>query len=277
MKNVKYLILPDVHGRDFWMKPVEETLLSSGKIVFLGDYLDPYPYEWEYTSKPDGGVVTPGEAKEYCRSVALDRFKQILEIKKQNPERVTLLLGNHDCGYAVGDDICSDRMDRTRRSEIDRIFQEERNLFQLAEECICGDRKIIFSHAGILKGWADLVWGPDVVADQKFNVVDRLNNAWFTEDYRVLDSLAHYDGFRGYLGYKYGSPVWSDIRSWEKTTPEETFGFNIAGHTQVKEPLLLDTIAGLDCHRAFFLDEEGKIHDYGTGEEVKPYYISKTD
>lgn len=25
-KDIKYLIIPDVHGRDFWIHPVEETL-----------------------------------------------------------------------------------------------------------------------------------------------------------------------------------------------------------------------------------------------------------
>jgi len=35
------LIVPDVHGRNFW-KPVLEY---TGEVIFLGDYTDPYPYE----------------------------------------------------------------------------------------------------------------------------------------------------------------------------------------------------------------------------------------
>lgn len=38
------VIIPDVHGRDFWMKPVQENL-GKEHILFLGDYLDPYPDE----------------------------------------------------------------------------------------------------------------------------------------------------------------------------------------------------------------------------------------
>ena len=41
--NKKILIIPDVHGRTFW-----ESALKSGdyeKIVFLGDYTDPYEME----------------------------------------------------------------------------------------------------------------------------------------------------------------------------------------------------------------------------------------
>lgn len=26
MKDIKYLIVPDVHGREFWKEPVKETL-----------------------------------------------------------------------------------------------------------------------------------------------------------------------------------------------------------------------------------------------------------
>ena len=39
----KILIIPDVHGRDFWKEPVKQELKNNEtSIVFLGDYLDPY-------------------------------------------------------------------------------------------------------------------------------------------------------------------------------------------------------------------------------------------
>ena len=81
-KDIKYLIVPDVHGRDFWMTPVEETLkLHDSHVVFLGDYLDPYPQEWE------SDTVSGRDALRLCRSVALDRFKQILDLKRKYPGR----------------------------------------------------------------------------------------------------------------------------------------------------------------------------------------------
>ena len=46
---VKYLIVPDVHCREFWKTPVKNILENTdGKVIFLGDYLDGYPDEWEY-------------------------------------------------------------------------------------------------------------------------------------------------------------------------------------------------------------------------------------
>lgn len=35
------IIIPDIHGQDFWKKPLQEHL-GKEHILFLGDYLDPY-------------------------------------------------------------------------------------------------------------------------------------------------------------------------------------------------------------------------------------------
>lgn len=257
--NIKYLILPDIHGRDFWRKPVEETLKDTdAHIIFLGDLHDPYPNEFNYD-------------EDYLQ-ISVDRFKEILDLKKQYPDRITLLIGNHDCGYAIGDDICSSRMDRWHRKELEKLFQENKESFQLAYECDIAGRHFVFSHAGILKGWVNRVWGEEAEAPS-FNVVNELNNAWRTDHYGILDALGDYDSWRGWGGYQYGSPVWSDIRSWVKVTPEETFGFNIVGHTQLQSPIVLGQIADLDCRKAFYLDDQGVLRDYESDEECKPTEI----
>ena len=264
MSDIKYLIIPDVHGREFWKEPVKKVLEdTNAHIVFLGDYTDGYPNEWEHNFDYQQHTV--------------DNFKEILDIKRQNPERVTLLIGNHDCGYAISDSICSSRMDHRHRRELEDLFQDNRELFQIAEECDIAGRHFVFSHAGILKGWANLVWGEEEVADPMFNVVDRLNNAWLTQHYGILDTLGNYDGYRGYGGYLYGSPVWSDIRSWVRVTPEETYGFNIVGHTQLQRQLVLDQIADLDCRKAFYIDDQGVLRSYDTDEECIKEIIPTDD
>ncbi len=262
-KKIKYLIIPDVHGRWFWKEPVEQVLAETdAHIIFLGDYLDPYPYEWA-----DG---------DNYKLISIDRFYGIIELKKKYPKRITLLLGNHDCGYCIGDDICSCRMDHANRREIEKIFSDNRDLFQIAEETDINGNHFVFSHAGILKGWVELVWGKEDMERETFNVVDELNNAWLTDHYGILDSLGNYDSYRGYLGFKYGSPVWSDIRSWAKVATEDTYGFNIVGHTQCDEnPVIFETIADLDCRKAFYLDDEGNIRDYETDEIQNPTKIGE--
>ena len=44
MKYSKILIIPDVHGRTFWHY-AKDHVDEYDKIIFLGDYLDPYRYE----------------------------------------------------------------------------------------------------------------------------------------------------------------------------------------------------------------------------------------
>ena len=72
----KILIVPDVHGRSFWHK-AEELVNDVDKIVFLGDYLDPYEHE---------GITF---------DMALEEFKKILEFKDKYNDKVILLIGNH--------------------------------------------------------------------------------------------------------------------------------------------------------------------------------------
>ena len=140
----KILIIPDVHGRDFWKEPVKKVLEDiNAHIIFLGDYTDGYPTEWE----PNFDY----------RQHTVDNFKEIIELKRQNPDRITLLVGNHDCGYAIGDTNSSSRMDRSHRSELEELCKENRELFQIAEEHDIAGRHFSFSHAGILKGWVKSV------------------------------------------------------------------------------------------------------------------------
>ena len=41
----RILVIPDVHGRLFWKAPMKKYLDAVDRVVFLGDYLDPYEGE----------------------------------------------------------------------------------------------------------------------------------------------------------------------------------------------------------------------------------------
>ena len=49
----KILIVPDIHGRDFWRVIKKYDLYYIDKIIFLGDYLDPYPQEYPDLNKEE--------------------------------------------------------------------------------------------------------------------------------------------------------------------------------------------------------------------------------
>ena len=246
---VKYLIVPDVHCHELWKTPVKNILENTdGKVIFLGDYLDGYPDEWEY------GVDY--EVK------GVQNLREIIKTKKDYPERVILLQGNHDSTYTIGESVCCCRTDYLHKSEITKIFEDNWGDFKIAHEDIINNKHFIFSHAGLLKGYFKEQF-PNINFE-KINPVEFLNNAWLVKDYSVLYALGVYDYYRGYGGVKYASPVWSDVRSWIDLKEEDSFGFNVVGHTRVMRPIMLETIACLDCQQCFYIDENGDIFTYGT-------------
>ena len=74
---MKILVLGDIHGRSFWKDAVEKHFDECDRIIFLGDYLDEYPDE----------CITRNQSKE--------NFKEIIDLKKKNKDKVVLTLGNH--------------------------------------------------------------------------------------------------------------------------------------------------------------------------------------
>lgn len=272
-KNIHTLIIPDVHGRVFWKKPVEEVLEGSdAKIIFLGDYLDPYLYEFgigdSFFSSPDKWAEIADQTHKVQDRV-IDNFKSIIELKKKYPDRITLLIGNHDCGYAVSRDICDCRTDRWNFPKIEILFKENWKEFRLAKSITIGGKEIFFSHAGIHKEFAEDYFRPHVNKD---NVIDFFNNAWETDDYRVLGGLGCCSFIRGGWG-DYGSIVWADVHEWSKNPEllpedrrmEEYDVFQIFGHSQQeKDPVIGKNFACLDCREAFYLDTDGNIRHYDT-------------
>lgn len=245
---MRYLIIPDVHGRDFWREPVATGLKDKNThIVFLGDYLDPYPDEFEH------GV-------DY-QEIAFECFKDILKLKKDNPDKITLLLGNHDLEYAIGTDICNCRRDRHRYKSIQTLFRQNFAKFSLLTEVWQGDRRFIISHAGLSLEWLK---SANIGEFTKDNVVNFLNNAYLlttSDDFPELTSFADALGRCSYYrgGYdKYSSLVWGDVREFVFNDIED-IGFQIFGHTRSYNPIICEKFAMLDCCKAFYLNEDGSI------------------
>lgn len=240
------LIVPDVHGRTFW-KDVQKY--EDCKIIFLGDYFD--PYDWEDISWED----------------TIANFEEIIDFKLKHKDNVVLLLGNHDLSYIIGKSVCNCRRSVKYENDIEYLFKENISLFKLAHSEYVNGKQYVFSHAGLSYNWfkqhKDLVVINDVLnkkQDPVCFVNEHFKNGnpdpWF------IDMLAEYSSFRGFFGSEFGSVVWSDVREWVKSNIEPTDGYQIFGHSQLQntgEAIIKEKFADLDCRAAFILTHNNEI------------------
>lgn len=90
---MKVLVIPDIHCRKFWRKTIEENLEKVDKVIFLGDYLD--PYEDEIKTHPE-----TMEVEDYYDSYnAIKMLEDIITLKKTYLDKIILLTGNHTDSY----------------------------------------------------------------------------------------------------------------------------------------------------------------------------------
>lgn len=229
-------IIPDVHGRQFW-KDIISRKDEFEKIIFLGDYLDPYG--------PEG----------ITKDQALDNFKEILEFKKDNLNKVVLFIANHDASYAISKDICECRCDYKNYNEIQKLFRDNFDLFELFYKFEQNEKTFLFSHAGIADYWINS-WCKEKEANDQLKW---LTNLWDEAKQDINNSiirsvLADVSYYRG--GYtKSGSIIWRDVRE----SISDRFGYQIFGHTMLKEPYVANNWACLDCKKVSILDNENSL------------------
>ena len=270
-KQETITIIPDVHGRTFWKEAVRD--LSSTHVVFLGDYLDPYgPSIFDDYPTVEGDDLSP--------EAVIENFKEILELKRSSPDRVTLLLGNHDCEYLYGKNVCDCRCDYANYDLIQRLFRENKELFQLAAESYRGGKHFVFVHAGISIGWMDRHvkgWGLG-------NMVEKLNQlnrealgAEVPEETSFADALSKTDQWRG-GDSEYASPIWIDAIAMDEGYQLSDV-IQIVGHTAVwfsNEPVITKNVIYADCQKPLILGARGGLRYLNgkrcTNKEDNPFH-----
>lgn len=255
------LIIPDIHGRKFWKNDIAVMMADIDSqaidVVFLGDYVDPYPEE---------GVSDDD---------AVGNFRQIIDFSK-GKDNVHLLLGNHDLqyfkeNYVSWSDRC--RYSMRKADEIRSLFRDNHSLFQIAWQTTVNNKKYIFTHAGILKGWIKCY------TDIEFPTEESLNKMLHSK--KGLVALASIPWRRG--GYSlYGSPVWADASEHLYVNDDfrEDF-YQVFGHTRLSTEGLGDEYKGkgvyiasssfamLDAMTSFMLSDDGQIKPIG----VEPTFL----
>lgn len=186
-------------------------------------------------------------------------LNDIMYLKKSYPEKFILLCGNHTCSYIWPTFNAASRTDYKNWEEYNKFFLENLKYFNL----VWIENDVIFSHAGISEGWAKRVGKKLDKPDSVIEIANTLSNIPLTEfknsDVSIISDISDYRGGDMF----YGSCEWADLR--EHIDLKNSTGNNIVakgedgiyqvfGHTQLKEPLITDKLACLDCRKGFIID-----------------------
>lgn len=263
MKNPVLLIIPDIHGRDFYKSAVDEAVKDNVDIICLGDYLDPYPYE----ELLEGGVSKP--------------LKELVALKKKYPHKIHLLIGNHDSSYMFHPSMCRARYDMFNGPKYQRYFQNNAKSFDLFYRTEIAGKKFLFSHAGITRQWMSAVCDKIGLRTDNLDVFLHELNMRFKEfslnnEKNSIWSLLSHVGIERGGKEDSGSMIWADFfEHVDKLNHlEDSEIIQVVGHTQLNyHPVSVGTrLYCLDCREPFYIDNEGTIRNWNTDEDIMTKY-----
>ena len=251
------LVIPDIHGRKFWRTVINNNIDKVDRIIFLGDYLDPY-----------GDEIEENPELMECNSFydsqnLLKMLEDIVSLKKNEPNKYVLLTGNHSDSYIWSKFNAASRTDYRNWEKYHKFFSQNLEYFNL----VWIENDVIFSHAGISEGWANKVWETLEFPEDELSSIKEIAEVLrdtplskFNEYYiRRIGDISHYRGGDMF----YGSCEWADLREHidiQNSNPNNIIPkgedeiFQIFGHTQVKVPLITNKWACLDCRQGFIFD-----------------------
>lgn len=218
---MKIIAIGDLHGKDYWK---QINLENYDKVVFMGDYTDSFTISDE---------------------VILNNLKEIIHLKNNHPEKVILLLGNHDVQYLHYPNFLCAGFRASMQEDLTKLFKENRNCFQVAWQL----EYYLFTHAGITNAWYD-----DFLTSAHFNtfnsnvstLAELLNNA-NTETSHIIHILFKAGKYRG--GEGNGSVLTADKI---ELSNDMISGYKqIVGHTPVRA---IETISIDQYTSATFID-----------------------
>lgn len=214
---------------EFWN---DIPYMNFDKIIFVGDYVDSYNL-----SNVD----------------ILHNLKEILWFKKSLPDKVVLLLGNHDIQYFIPNEVCSGYRGEMRPDLYD-LFTQNKEFFNIAhsEEDKDG-KKYLWTHAGVTKGWhTELlrdVNSPSYrhtdffIGSQNWKIDKLINFSFELRVSNVFNVDAHSGGHDLWAG-----PLWVRPDILDEFCIE---GINqIVGHTHQKTIRKVD----LKTHQLYYID-----------------------
>lgn len=153
---MRIIALGDTHGRMHWKNIIQRFTFD--KLVFAGDYFD--------------------SREDISAEDQLNNFIEILAYKKRHPDKVVLLLGNHDFHYLADADVPYGGYQEEHAESFHKFLQPavDKAWIQVAWQW----ENLLFSHAGVTNTWCQ---NYDIETD---NLVDTLQSL-FKEDPLAFD------------------------------------------------------------------------------------------
>jgi hypothetical protein len=210
---MKIIALGDTHGRTHWKNIVAKET-DADKIIFIGDYFDTH-----YDVSVDQQI---------------QNFIDILNFKKENVDKVILLIGNHDFHYLKGAQETYSGYQKFKAVDINEVLEPAVSTGLLQMCYVYED--YVFTHAGLTKTWCS---DNDINLSELENSVNR----------RFMSNI---ESFRFTYGDNYSQsgndvtqpPIWVRIPSLLKNKLE---GYRfVVGHTTIEELTITDSLIGID-------------------------------
>jgi predicted phosphodiesterase len=200
---MKFLAIGDIHGRTVWK---EADTNAYDRVIFLGDYVDSPIFDDD---------------------IIYNNLNDLIKVKQQQPDKITLLIGNHDAHYLHYPHYRCSGFREWAQPGLSALFDKHRTLFQIAYQ----HGSHILTHAGITNKWlARLLAKIGHVGDTftpNHNLAELIN---YIHQQSVATQSVLFDvGPKRGGHHPFGGPVWAD-RS--ETSVDYLTGYHqIVGHT----------------------------------------------
>ncbi|HNS17528.1 MAG TPA: metallophosphoesterase [Bacteroidales bacterium] len=202
---MRIITIGDLHGSPVWKQIQPEEW---DRMVFIGDYVD---------------------SGDFTRDEIILNLMEIIDLKKKLPDKIVLLMGNHDLAYFYGGHgrhYCSG-FKMSMLSALYSLFTSNRNLFQAASQV--GNH--LWTHAGVVQRWYD-TYIQEQVKPTDENLAYTFNRL-FRE---YFQPLFHVSALRGGL-YEDGGIFWAHRA---ETSDDPMHGYHqIVGHTKTRSGIMV--------------------------------------
>lgn len=230
---MKLLAIGDVHGLDTW-KEIVAKHPDAEKVIFIGDYVD------SFDIKP---------------LKQLSNLQDIIEFKRNQPERVVLLMGNHDyhyTNYCLANGIQYSGFNGFLSKHLMPIYEE---LIKNGEiQIMFQHENYLFTHAGLTKTWMQ----------RQEVTLENINEKLITEksvfDFKYPKLSDHViPDFTG--NNKFQGPLWVRPGALLKDKLENFI--HIVGHTNFVDITKMRDVYFIDTalKQYLLIDKEIEIHE----------------